>query len=667
MKDVMMKKIFLLPPPLILAVLLLAGCIDDKPDAGTNPSGGGEWNDFPFTTAAVTELSIDYAAPASVYFEVYDQNPVTENETGTAYVKKEGIEPLYAGVTDDRGRFTKRVSLPTYLEKAYLYTPNMYARTLLVATRENGILTASDAVSPETASFASGTRATYESAVIASGEWKNWLGSYDNSTGKISYAYTGSTLREKNYEEVYKATTSVFNINKSCPKEYRSSNDLYLEKDAEVAVTFLASNTCWNCSMGYYYYDASTPPSSLKDVNVILIFPNTQDGKWSLRTERELRKYIGVERGTSVQLKYYPNIASGSREGETTVFPKGYRIGFALATNAWSNRISGFGGTKTYRAATSAGLSINDKGQPYQEPRTAVYRYANASKGINSVVFSFEDYTTDENFSDIIFTMKSNPVEAVVDIPSVDVKPGAETEVKLLKGIYAFEDLWPSRGDYDMNDVMVKLNYEKKFTQAGITSEAYLLKTYNNYAGYDNGLAVTLCGASVSADLSVSILRPSATEYEPYTEFKREGKVLLLTENVKTDIGATYRIEAAYASPQTEENTGLILPFIFNTTRTELTPGKRWEVHIPYEAPTDKIESSYFGQGDDRSDPASGRYYVRAENYPFAFFLSGATDADLSGLLDPKNEKTPIDQLFPGYLDWAASKGTVNTDWYKKK
>lgn len=36
--------------------------------------------------------------------------------------------------------------------------------------------------------------------------------------------------------------------------------------------------------------------------------------------------------------------------------------------------------------------------------------------------------------------MKSNPVDAVVDIPSVEEKPGAEDtkkEVRLLKGIYA--------------------------------------------------------------------------------------------------------------------------------------------------------------------------------------------------------------------------------------
>ena len=100
--------------------------------------------------------------------------------------------------------------------------------------------------------------------------------------------------------------------------------------------------------------------------------------------------------------------------------------------------------------------------------------------------------------------MKSNPVDAVVDIPSVEEKPGAEEskkEVRLLKGIYAFEDLWPSQGDYDMNDVMVKLDYEKTFGDKGIYEESYLFKTFNNIAGLENGLAFTLGGDAASAEL----------------------------------------------------------------------------------------------------------------------------------------------------------------------
>lgn len=134
-----------------------------------------------------------------------------------------------------------------------------------------------------------------------------------------------------------------------------------------MAITFLMSNTCWNCSMGYYYYDASEHPASLADVHPVMIFPNTQDGQWS-NDPKTAKKYKGVDRGTAVQLIFYPKIAEGSMEGAKTVFPKGYRIGFVLATNAWGNRLPNFSGARKYRAATSDGLSVNDKGVAYKQP-----------------------------------------------------------------------------------------------------------------------------------------------------------------------------------------------------------------------------------------------------------------------------------------------------------
>lgn len=89
-------------------------------------------------------------------------------------------------------------------------------------------------------------------------------------------------------------------------------------------------------------------------------------------------------------------------------------------------------------------------------------------------------------------------------------------------------------------------------------------------------------------------------------------------------------------------------------------------MHIPYEAPTARAEMSFFGTNDDKSVPEKGIYYVRAENYPFAFFLSGANDGDVAKLLDQTNEKSPIDQVYPAYAEWAATNGEKNKDWYKK-
>ena len=647
-----------------MAMAAAAGCSHDNPTPSPEPPAkGGEFNEFGFTTTVPVTLCVDYGdmdgMPSNVYFEVYDTCPVKETET--AYARIAGTEPLYAGYTDGQGRFEGTIELPSYIRKAYVLTPAFYARTLLEATRSGDMLTASaESGAPANAAPASTRAKEYHSTAVERDGWKTWLGSYDTTYGSIGYEYKGD-LKVKNYGALLKAHASVFDTTKKCPEEYRSSRDLYLEKSAEVVITLLGSNTCWNSSMGYYYYKTGNKPKSLADADVVMIFPNTQDGRWS-NSPWESRLYQGVERGTAVQLIYYPEIADGSKAGATTVFPADYRIGFVLATNAWTNRLRA--GDKKYRAATSDGLSVNNNGVAYQTPRTAVFRYTDKKSGINSVLFSFEDHNNDENFSDVVFTMTSNPVDAVTDIPSVDVNDGKKT-ANVLRGIYAFEDLWPSRGDYDMNDVMVRSDYDKVFNEKGIFEESFMLKTFANFAGNANGLAVTLTGAAADAKLEFSVRKPGAETFEA-ADFERDGKVVLLTPDVKETMGATYRITAKYDAPVAEAQAGTIKPFIYRTDRDGLTAGKRWEVHIPYEAPTARAEMSFFGTNDDKSVPEKGIYYVRAENYPFAFFLSGANDGDVAKLLDQTNEKSPIDQVYPAYAEWAATNGEKNKDWYKK-
>lgn len=648
-----------------MAMAVTAGCSHEK-NSQIAPPPDPEFNKFDYTTTKPYTLTIDYGdmggLPANVYFELYDTCPVKENESGTSYVKVDGLMPIYAGYTDEKGHFSASVELPSYLGKAYVYTPAFYAQTLMEAVGSGDTLAASAVSGGSEVAGTAPTRAAYTSLAIDQDGWKTWLGTYDPTFGFVDYAYTGE-LSATNYTDLFKAHASVFDTTKSCPQEYRSSRDLYLEKSAEVVITLLGGSTCWNSSMGYYYYKSGEKPQSLAEANVVMIFPNTQDGGWSNKPA-VAKQYKGVERGTAVQLIYYPGIADGSDAGATTVFPEDYRIGFVLATNAWTNRLPGFNSNKKYRAATSDGLSVNNAGVAYQAPRTAVFRYTDESKGINSVLFSFEDHTYDDNFSDVVFTMTSNPVDAVVDIPSVDVTDNKKT-ARLLRGVYAFEDLWPSRGDYDMNDVMVRSDYEKVFDEKGIYEESFLFKTFANYAGNANGLAVTLTGASAGADLVYSVLNPGAAEFES-AEFGRDGDVVLLTPNVKEQMGAVYKVTAKYASPIAETSVGAPRPFIYRTERDGVGAGRRWEVHIPYEAPSAQAEMSFFGTGDDKSVPAKNIYYVRAENYPFAFFLAGATNEDVARLLDRSNEKVPIDQVYSGYSGWVTSEGTQNSDWYKK-
>lgn len=653
-----------------IVLLTWVACQEKDLYAGPEEDGKVSYNDFSFSTVAQNiSLDVNYTnggVPAVVYFELYGELPVREE--GNRLVKREDVMPFYAAYTDAKGVLKDKIDLPAWIKKIYAYSPDFHARTLIKTEVNGGQIVVTDEMNSRSMSRAvTPTEEAYDSYMIMEdspmeyqdSRWKTWLGEYDKkANGEVKYAYDANgPLAVDNYSELYSAHNQVIYSKQKCPEEYRSYADLYIQEDAEMAVTFLGQNSCWNSSLGYYYYKEGEKPASLNEANVIMLFPNTQDGQWENNVENS-RKTKGIDRGTTVQLMYYPNIALGSKEGETAIFPAGYRIGFVLATNAWENRVSGFPANKKYRAATSEGLSVNNDGVSYNEPRTAVYRYK------DQIMISFEDHTDDSNFSDVVITLKSNPVEAITDVPVVNPDNG-RTTVSILKGIYAFEDLWPAKGDYDLNDVLVRYTYEKEFDRNNkIYSESFTFKTFQNYAAKTSGLAVKIDPSGRNPEMEYAIKGAGEDSFTGTAfTYERTDKVHLLTDHINAGIGTEYRVRLVYAenTPATKE-TSTVQPFIYRDTEN----GKCWEVHIPKEAPTSSVDPSFFRTADDASNPDQGIYYVRDGLYPFAFFLAGANENDLNPLLDPANERVEIGNLYPYYKDWVTSGGSEHPDWYKK-
>ena len=696
-----MKKSSLIAVATVL--LALSGCSDHSVYGPQTELDEKEYNSFDFSTINNNvAVNIEYSVnlEASVFFSIYDQEPGSWVEN--AYVLKDGIQPLYSGWTSEDGTFSATLSLPSYLKKVYVYTPAMFSTRIMEAEVNGSQIN----VAEKNYASQAATRATKENtwgafitdidlddwfdwifnhqsgnnnysymvagktrpAEYNDGNWKDWLVTYNtqgmldkksligNNDKKDEDLYLGKKLAGKLYE-VHQA---VINVNqKECPQELRSEYDMLITKEGEIAINFLGGSTCWNSSLGYYVYRDGQKPASLDQANVVLVFPNTQDGFKTKTYNGESTK--GVFTGSCVKLKYYPNIASGSQKGATYKFPAGYRIGFVLATNAWSNRIPGWDSNYRVRSATSSGLSVDSKGKQYNVPRTAVYKYKDKDTNKDYVMVSFEDNTHDNNFSDVVFTLTTR---ATIDkIPDVDPK----VEVNELKGIYAFEDLWPAKGDYDMNDVMTKSTYTKLVdSKNNIYEESYTFKTYGNYATLTNGLAVRLDGVSTTDKLEFYVKAVGDEDFSALeTTYDATDRVVVLTNDVNTNKGAEYKVKVIHAeNSPVEKETIDAEPFIFRAEESGDAVAW-WEVHLTGYKPTSKMNFGYFNTGDDCSQPDKDIFYVRKGNYPFSFFLAGATDEDLKPMLDPDNESTPINELYSGYSDWVTNNGTTSTDWYK--
>ena len=118
----------------------------------------------------------------------------------------------------------------------------------------------------------------------------------------------------------------------------------------------------------------------------------------------------GIKEGTAVQLKYFddPEYPKGKN------FPKGYYIGFILACNAWNTYFTGFNSytlTEGFYASSTKGFST--KVNSGIDVRTAMFKDKNSN-----IAIAFEDFMDDQNFTDVVFSLKANP--EITNVPPVD-------------------------------------------------------------------------------------------------------------------------------------------------------------------------------------------------------------------------------------------------------
>ena len=683
---------------LILAVSMV-GCVDkSKYEMSINPGDsmpGEVANSFDFSTVQNVNLNVDYSAFKTygpVFFGVYTENPFIEVEDAPDDQWNENVKPIYEDYTGENGKFNAIVELPAYAQHLYIATGNFFTGMMLLeADVKNGAASVV-AENQQVVAARGGTRAEGDGVSTADlsklnlttvgknkiyNDWKNWLGTWNSASGLPDYLLNKTTnnsnlwINDEEMEGLYAAVGTAFVSGSAMNDEYISYPDLLLTQDSEVTFTLLGGSTCWKSSLGYYYYTDDNKPTKPSDINIIMLFPNTQDGQWARFELKNGETYngIGVERGDVVQLMYYPNIANNDNKDATTVFPKGTRIGFILKTQAWAMQGNNYSirckNNKYYNnkyntwCATTDGLSycspIGNQGKflnPNGDSRGAKFSYK-TKNGDNYTIISFEDAMDDQDFDDLIFALK--PVGVFAPLPEIANKKSSTT------GVYAFEDLWPNKGDYDLNDAIVNAKHEKEFNDKGkIIKETFYLTTYQNYVELTNGLALTLNTKKEPSSIAMKKVASGSTEAVEVS-FTKDGNVYYLTEDFNGELGMTYILELTYTSPlESSADLASIQPFIYRSEGNQ-----NWEVHIPMEAPTTKMNTSYFGKGDDRSNPANNLFFVRQGNYPFGFYLK---NADISAfeetILKRENESISIDEFFPGFLDWSTSGGMTNQDWY---
>ncbi|OYU95806.1 MAG: hypothetical protein CFE21_11760 [Bacteroidetes bacterium B1(2017)] len=224
----------------------------------------------------------------------------------------------------------------------------------------------------------------------------------------------------------------------------------------------------------------------------------------------------------------------------------------------------------------------------------------------------------------------------------------------------AFEDLYPYKGDYDLNDVVVNYNYNVVTNAANkvVRVEAtYVLRATGG--SYENGFAVQfpinrsqvsgLTGATLEAGQSKAVV-------VLFNNMRSEMATWNTISGQPTSANVTYTVAFNVTGLPTLVSFGLgsYNPFIWNNTAGF---GRGYEVHLPGKLPTDLANTSLFGTGDDASNLGTGDTYVSSNGrYPWAI----NTPANFSY---PK-EKADINTAYTKFASWVTSGGAQYADWY---
>ena len=227
------------------------------------------------------------------------------------------------------------------------------------------------------------------------------------------------------------------------------------------------------------------------------------------------------------------------------------------------------------------------------------------------------------------------------------------TPSKYGSGTLAFEDLWPSAGDYDFNDMA--LNYQ---TIAILNAQNlavqldFICHVKSNGAGYTNGLGVEIVGLSPSLVESVS--GPVLTENfislnSNGTESNQENAVIIFTDNVANLLNET-TISIKFKQPITTSTLGVapFNPFIIINKNREM------EVHLPKAKVTSLGKSSFNVEGVNL-DPDGD--YISDNGFPWGISI-------IHDFKVPK-EKVSILDAYNYFSNWATSGGAIFNDWYK--
>jgi len=500
----------------------------------------------------------------------------------------------------------------------------------------------------------------------------NFLGTFDSQGVPNYLEKTRDEIPQSLLNDINASLPEYKHLPASHPQYLLNGNeaDLVLKEQADVWITFVSEGAGYQNAVGYYTYDATKPPKALSDISKYnIIFPNASlSGSGG-----------GMHSGDKVYLGR---------------FDPGQAIGWFLVAYGWNGKSV----TNTSPIYFSDPVLNSETDLAKRQHTVLLYDNLRAL-----TLLGFEDQSrntptsSDEDFNDALFYLTTNPVKAidVTNLPSIDTpldddKDGVTNNfdefpqdpkraysnyypAKDLFNSLLVEDLWPSLGDFDFNDMVLDCQFKQVTNaKASVVELDIKLKVRAIGASYKNGFGIQL-PVSPSAISSVTITGQAGETKEIKLEDGQEEAVVIAFENAFLllpsggGVGVNVipenswtepkeiELHVFFAEPQTTANLGTapFNPFVF------VNSDRKKEIHLADAKPTSLANASFFGQGDDSTNPASSRYYKSKTNLIWMMEVPSSFQYPI--------EKNDLSKVYLNFGAWAESGGTKFKDWYLDK
>lgn len=628
---------------------------------------------------------------------------------------KSSTQSIFKTMSDQKGRVTGTMTIPGYLDTLVVRTNYIGLPVDIKVKVVNDVLTATIGGSSGAAGNVVASLNDDEAGLMKTGlaAPKTMSGSTEFSypiDGKyptffVTNFFFPQSLGRPSYLDGTTAipSTLLADLNASLPEstdvssvhpDYMGSaavTTVNMVKKSDIYITFLHEGADFKNSLAYYIYNTNTPPQSVSDIkNATYVFPNASTG--------------GLLNA----------LYTGDRVKIEDV-PEGKSIGFILLQNAWKanqgpkkgkDDYSHLHGVKTDVQKFYSHTAFNPESTASKKKHT-VMLYDDESKVF---LMGFEDLnrqssssnggaTTDNDFNDLVILISSvtpdgistngvpgiarandpdndgvrDPFDEYPNDPNLaynNYYPGKDTY-----GTLAFEDNWPATGDYDLNDLVIKYNYKLALNSANKVVEIDAnYKVAASGAANKNGFGVELpFGPSVVSEVTGHQISAASTiQFAANGVEEGQTKAVIIPFDSQDNILVNTDKDPYVNTLMDKDkvNPGVIQMKIKLSTPTEIeiknetfnpfliSNGRRgYEVHLPGFKPTNKADRLLFGTAADHSSEASNRYYLTAENWPWALNFTEEFQYPV--------EFQRIDKGYLHFLEWAQSGGKTYTDWYK--